>query len=438
MRTTLVVATALIAGIAPAVFGGAGAVAAPAKGVVAQTATEDGVVVQEGGRSTFTVGGAPAKSRFKVTLPAGVTGPVKARLVLPFDNPPFDVEAEAIADHLTSTVAVNGAAPTAVDWQLPTHPGVTEFAFLLDLPAVEAAATLTYDLTFATDDWLAAYLWPALEGRFEIVDASGSTVTSGSAGFAVDLGTPSRDLRGAFHARDKSGVLWRYEAVGKDDSSLSGRTRIGAGWDTYTLLTQLTPTYANGKGNLLARDKAGVLWFHEGSGDPAKPFKPRVRISAGWNAYTAITGYGQGMLARDKNGVLWNFEYKDSWLTPTFLPRARVGAGWNTYTAWTGTQDGVLTRDAGGVLWKHTVDDNGTTAKPFRPRARVGGGWNAYSTIVSTPGLSRWTAADVVARDRDGQIWAYNTVYAGDVAGGVPGPLRKRVGWGFNIYDTVV
>ncbi|MFC8952225.1 hypothetical protein ACFT8P_06205 [Streptomyces sp. NPDC057101] len=438
MRTTLVVATALIAGIAPAVLGGAGAVAAPAPGMAAQTAA-GGAVVQEGGRPTFHVGSeVPAKSRFKVYLPAGETGPVKARIVLPFENPPMDSGPDTIPGHLTSTVSVNGAAPVKVDWELPTHPGVTDLSFVLDLPAVEAAATLTYDITFAVDDWLARSIQPAIDGRFEVTNTTGTKVAVGTAGFVIDLGTPSRDLRGAFHARDRSGVLWRFESLGEADSRLAPRTRIGAGWDAYTLLTQLTPTYANGKGNLLARDKAGVLWFHEGSGDPAKPFKPRVRISAGWNAYTAITGYGEGMLARDKDGVLWNFEYKDSWLTPTFLPRARVGAGWNTYTAWTGERDGVLTRDASGVLWKHTVDSNGTPAKPFRPRARVGGGWNVYNTIVSTPDLGRWTESDVVALDRDGRIWAYDTIYSAAAEGGIPGPIRRNIGWGFTIYNTVV
>ncbi|MGW3555782.1 hypothetical protein ACWDNT_00145 [Streptomyces sp. NPDC000963] len=438
MRTALVWATALAVGMTPAVFGAATAVAAPVRGAAVQAGT--GTVVQEGGRPTFRVGsGVPAKTTFKVTLPAGATGPVKARLVMPLLNAPADSLPEHVARAFTSTVSVNGSPAVPVAWDLPTGPGSgDDLSLVLDLPAVEAAGTLTYGVTFAAEDWISGYVAPVLDGRFEVTGASTTPVASGAAGFFLDRGTPDRSMRGALHARDANGVLWRYESLGKDDSSLTARVRVGGGWDAYTLITRLTPTRADGEGNLLARDKAGVLWFHEGSGNPAKPFKPRVRISAGWNDYTAITGYEDGMLARDKAGVLWNFEYKDSWLSPTFEPRARVGGGWNVYTAWTGTRDGVLTRDTAGVLWKHSIDPDGSRAKPFFARARVGGGWNTYGTVVQTPDLGRWTGDDLVALDRSGRLWAYDTVYSAVARGGVPTSTRERIGWGWNIYNAVI
>ncbi|SED33382.1 hypothetical protein [Streptomyces sp. TLI_105] len=438
-RKTLILATALVVGFAPAVLGGAAASAAPARAVAAETATT-GTVVQAGGRPTFRVGsGVPVSSRFDVSLPADVTGQVRARLVLPLENPPFDSTPESVASSVSSTVSVNGAPAVPVSWDVPTDPDVTGLALVLDLPAVAAAGTLTYDVTFAVDDWIAPYLAPSLDGRFEVVDASAATVASGAAGFVIDRGTPGRSMRGAFHARDRNGVLWRYESLGKDVPALTGRTRVGGGWGTYSLISQLTPTYADGRGDVLGRDRAGVLWLHRGSGNPAAPFKPRVRLGAGWNIYTAITGYGDGMLARDTAGVLWNFRHRSGEPSTAFWPRERVGAGWNVYTAWTGTQDGVLTRDASGVLWKHTLgDDWEASAKPFRPRVRVGGGWNTYSAITSTPDLGRWTENDVVARDRNGDVWAYDEKYAGWTEGIVPGPVRQRIGWGWNIYDAIV
>ncbi|KQX52846.1 MULTISPECIES: hypothetical protein [unclassified Streptomyces] len=412
--------------------------AAPAAAATAE-ATGTGTVVQTGGRPTFRVGsGVPVKSRFDVTLPAGVTGQVKARLVLPPRYLPMDSYPENVAGAVHSTVSVNGARAVPVSWQLPTDPGVTELNLVLDLPAVAAAGTLTYEVTFAAEDWVSFYLAPSLDGRFEVLDASATPVASGSAGFLIDLGTPARDMRGAFHARDKSGVLWRYESLGQEVQALTGRTRVGGGWGTYSLISRLTPTYANGRGDLLGRDKAGVLWYHQGSGNPAEPFKPRVRLGAGWNIYTAITGYGDGMLARDTSGALWNFRHKSGEPATSFEPRVRVGAGWNAYTAWTGTPDGVLTRDASGVLWKHTVDTDSTKANPFLPRVRVGGGWNTYNSIAATPDLGRWSGDDLVARDRNGDVWAYDEEYSAAAQGGVPGPVRQRIGWGWNIYDAIV
>jgi hypothetical protein len=40
--------------------------------------------------------------------------------------------------------------------------------------------------------------------------------------------------------------------------------------------------------NLLARDSGGVLWQYTGAGNATAPFKPRVRIGAGWQIYNAL------------------------------------------------------------------------------------------------------------------------------------------------------
>ncbi|KAF2778660.1 VCBS repeat-containing protein [Streptomyces sp. OM5714] len=43
-------------------------------------------------------------------------------------------------------------------------------------------------------------------------------------------------------------------------------------------------------GDLVARDKAGVLWLYLGKGDGT--FAPRTRIGGGWNAYQHLVGIG--------------------------------------------------------------------------------------------------------------------------------------------------
>ncbi|SEL36216.1 hypothetical protein SAMN05414137_1081, partial [Streptacidiphilus jiangxiensis] len=36
------------------------------------------------------------------------------------------------------------------------------------------------------------------------------------------------------------------------------------------------------------RDASGVLWLYQGTGNPAAPFKSRVRVGGGWNTYNTL------------------------------------------------------------------------------------------------------------------------------------------------------
>ncbi|MGW4699586.1 hypothetical protein [Streptomyces sp. NPDC004285] len=143
-------------------------------------------------------------------------------------------------------------------------------------------------------------------------------------------GSPSQ--RGALHARDKQGVLWRYEGTGDVTRPFATRKRVGGGWNAYTVVTPLFSATAGGTGRLVARDRAGVLWYYEGTSDPAAPFAPRERVGGGWNTYTALVGTGGGgLVARDRDGVLWLYEKTYEGYRRPFEPRQRIGGGWNVY-----------------------------------------------------------------------------------------------------------
>ncbi|MFI0928159.1 FG-GAP repeat domain-containing protein [Streptomyces sp. NPDC021012] len=133
-------------------------------------------------------------------------------------------------------------------------------------------------------------------------------------------------------ARDGQGVLWLYSGTGR---ALSQRIRIGAGWGVYTTLAAGSDLTGDGRPDLVATDTAGVLWLYKATGDAARPFAPRVRVGAGWNAYDRLTAPGDiggakagDLLARDRTGVLWLYLGKGD---GTFAPRTKVGGGWNTY-----------------------------------------------------------------------------------------------------------
>ncbi len=41
----------------------------------------------------------------------------------------------------------------------------------------------------------------------------------------------------------------------------------------------------DGRPDLVARDKDGVLWFYQGTGSASAPFKGRTKIGNGWKIY---------------------------------------------------------------------------------------------------------------------------------------------------------
>ncbi|MFE0339367.1 FG-GAP repeat domain-containing protein [Streptomyces sp. NPDC058955] len=118
------------------------------------------------------------------------------------------------------------------------------------------------------------------------------------------------------------------------------RYEIGRGWDAYDRI--VTPGNIGGTSHadLVARDRAGVLWYYAGK---AKNFAPRVRIGGGWNTYATLAGgsdvTGDGrpdLLATDRAGVLWLYPAKGD---GTFAARTRIGGGWGGFTELVGAGD---------------------------------------------------------------------------------------------------
>ncbi|KQX59279.1 MULTISPECIES: VCBS repeat-containing protein [unclassified Streptomyces] len=127
--------------------------------------------------------------------------------------------------------------------------------------------------------------------------------------------------------RDKYGVLWLHK--GRGDGTFANRIRVGTGWGTYSLLTGGSDVTGDGRPDLLGTDKAGVLWVHPGTGKDTAPFGARRKVSAGWGIYNDITavgnvgGAGHGdFLAREKSGAVWLFLGKGD---GTFVGRYRIG-----------------------------------------------------------------------------------------------------------------
>ncbi|MFE7552663.1 N-acetylmuramoyl-L-alanine amidase [Streptomyces gardneri] len=245
-------------------------------------------------------------------------------------------------------------------------------------------------------------------------------------------------------ARDASGVLWQYQGTGNASAPFLNRYRVGPGWQAYNTVTPMTALRADGTGDAVARDASGVLWYYQGSGNPAAPFKARLRTGGGWGVYDKIiavrdvTNDGKpDLIAREKSGVLWLYKGTGTPATP-FATRVRVGGGWQTYNAIVSTGDlsgdgkaDLIARDASGVLWSYK--GTGSSTAPFATRYRVGGGWGAYNGIVGPSDLSTDGKGDLIARDASGTLWSYK----GTGSLTAPFATRVNVGPGWQIYNLI-
>ncbi|MEU7184515.1 VCBS repeat-containing protein [Streptomyces sp. NPDC045369] len=205
----------------------------------------------------------------------------------------------------------------------------------------------------------------------------------------VAVGDVAGASAGDVVARDRSGVLWLY--LGKGDGTFDKPLKTGAGWGAYDAFTGGSDLNGDGRGDLLARDRSGVLWLYEGTGNWRAPFAPRKKIGTGWGSYDSITAVGDvagasagDLVARDRSGVLWLFLGKGD---GTLDGRVKIGAGWGGYRQLVGIGDSdadgradllVSTPDGSSYVYHGT----GNWRAPFAPRELTGINAPAHETIV--------------------------------------------------------
>ncbi|MFB7517733.1 FG-GAP repeat domain-containing protein [Streptomyces sp. NPDC056144] len=179
-------------------------------------------------------------------------------------------------------------------------------------------------------------------------------------------------------ARDKTGVLWLHQGTGR---AFSTRTKIGGGWNAYTQLTAGGDFTDNGKPDLLAVDKTGGLWLYKGTGDTTRPFTSPTKIGTGYNTYNKIVATGNiaggpagDLVGRDKDGVLWLHQGTGR---GGFSTRTKISGGWNANSAIIGIGD--LDRDGRNDLATISTTSNeayfhkgtGDWRAPFKAGTRV-------------------------------------------------------------------
>ncbi|MEU6852282.1 VCBS repeat-containing protein [Actinacidiphila alni] len=207
-------------------------------------------------------------------------------------------------------------------------------------------------------------------------------------GDVAGLGSPG--LVPEIVARDRTGVLWLYS--GQEKGGFTPRVRVGPGWQTYTHLTGGSDLNGDGRPDLVAADKSGVLWLYRGTGETARPYERRTRIGGGWQIYDQLAAVGDlaggpagDLVARDRSGVLWLYLGRGD---GTFAPRTRIGPGWQVYSQIVGAGDvdhdgrADLFGYLPGTRTVYLYAGTGDPARPFEPRtvsdAQTG---NAYTNM---------------------------------------------------------
>ncbi|WP_225849938.1 VCBS repeat-containing protein [Streptomyces sp. HPF1205] len=178
---------------------------------------------------------------------------------------------------------------------------------------------------------------------------------------------------------------WLY----RDDA---GNVAISGGWGGYNKLLGPGDLNADGHSDVLARDGSGVLWLISGRGDVS--FYNRVKVGPGWGGYNQITGAGDingdgyaDIVARAGNGHLYLYLGTGNGYSP-FRSRIDVGGGWNAYTklAAPGDLDGdgradIVAVTSGGRLYRYSATGH-TGSSTFKGRVEIGtAGWNAYGSL---------------------------------------------------------
>lgn len=100
----------------------------------------------------------------------------------------------------------------------------------------------------------------------------------------MGAGDLTGDGRGDLLARDSAGVLWTYPGNGK--GGFADRIRLGGGWGGLNSLVGAGDLDGDGRPDLLARENGGSLWLYPGAGNGA--FGERKPLGGGWNMYKSL------------------------------------------------------------------------------------------------------------------------------------------------------
>jgi hypothetical protein len=207
---------------------------------------------------------------------------------------------------------------------------------------------------------------------------------------AVPLGDLSGDRCNDVLVRLSSGALRLYKpGCGTAPKPSTPYTSLGtSGWNQYDVLTSPGDVTRDGRPDLLARNTStGTVYLYKGTA--TGKLSARVKLYDNWKTYKKVVGAGDlngdgigDLLAQDKANMLYRYYGKGD---GTFGSRVRLFGSWGgSYDVVVGagdiTGDGradLVSRDSGGNVYRNSGDGKGS----FGGRVKIATGWGGYRGI---------------------------------------------------------
>ncbi|MFJ9429390.1 FG-GAP repeat domain-containing protein [Streptomyces sp. NPDC101490] len=242
----------------------------------------------------------------------------------------------------------------------------------------------------------------------------------------VAPGDLTKDGRQDLLARTPAGTLYLYAGKGTvaDGGPFRTRVEVGQGWQAYDQVVGTNDLDGDTIADLVARTPRGDLYFYKGTGSATAPFKKRVKVGGGWNVYNQIIGADDldndgraDLLARTRDGGFYRYLSAGG---GTFKKRTYFGGGGQNLSYYLGQggvpahgKRGLFTVDGAGTAFTHPAFANGV----FGARKQVGeAGQYAYhwgtSTVHGMDGEDR----GVLLSADSGGLWMEGNRISGSAA----------------------
>ncbi|CAM5644022.1 FG-GAP repeat domain-containing protein [Streptomyces narbonensis] len=198
----------------------------------------------------------------------------------------------------------------------------------------------------------------------------------------------------------------------------------GYGWHIYNKVLAPGDLTKDGFQDLLARTPSGTLYLYAGRGTVYNggPFKTRVKVGEGWQAYDQLVGTNDvdgdaiaDLVARTPVGDLYFYKGTGSATVP-FKPRVRIGGGWQVYNQIIGADDldsdgraDLLARTPSGSFYRYLSSGGGR----FATRTYYGGGGQNLSYYLGQGGVPAYGKHGLFAVDPAGTAYTYGTLSNG-------------------------